>query len=94
MVSPLRAKGLEVAETSAPKQTDTTQRWKVGLRVEGINVPIRTKIEFSRRDAMDGTAFERVDADVLRPYGGWWPLCVTERGGWTAPSTRTAYRST
>ncbi len=69
MVAPLRAKGIEVAETSAPKQTDTTQRWKVGLRVTGISVPLRTKIEFSRRDAMDGTAFEGVDADVLRPYG-------------------------
>jgi cytochrome c1 len=30
---------------------------------------VRTKIEFSRRDTMTGTAFEAVGADVLRPHG-------------------------
>jgi hypothetical protein len=66
---PLAAHGIEVADASAPKQTDTTQRWKVGLRVQHIAVPLRTKIEFSRRDAIDGTAFESVDRNVLGPYG-------------------------
>jgi hypothetical protein len=46
-----------------------TQRWKVGLRADGIGVPLRTKIEFSRRDALDGSAFEAVEADLVRPYG-------------------------
>ncbi len=65
----LAAKGIEVVDSSAPKQTDTTQRWKVGLRARDISVPIRTKIEFSRRDVIDGTAFENVDGALLRAYG-------------------------
>ncbi len=69
--SPLAAKGITVVETSAPKQTETTQRWKAGLRVEGLEVPIRTKIEFSRRGgrAIGGAAFASVERAVLRPYG-------------------------
>lgn len=69
IATPLKTKGIEVIEISAPKQTDTTQRWKAGLRVQGIHVPIRTKIEFSRRPAIAGAVFERVDGEVLRPYG-------------------------
>jgi predicted nucleotidyltransferase component of viral defense system len=56
-------------EISSPKQTDTTQRWKVGLRWPGIDFSARTKIEFSRRDAMAGVTFEAVGVDVLRPHG-------------------------
>jgi len=69
LVSPLRSQGIEVVETSAPKQTETTQRWKVALRVEGLAVALRTKVEFSRRRSIVGTAFETVDREVLRPYG-------------------------
>jgi len=69
VLAPLKTKGIDVIETSAPKQTDTTQRWKAGLRVEGLDVPIRTKIEFSRRDAIEGAAFEATHREVLRPYG-------------------------
>ena len=46
---PLKSRGIAVAETSAPKQTDTTQRWKASLSVDGRSLPIHTKIEFSRR---------------------------------------------
>src|SRR5260221_5480236 len=53
VASPLRSQGIEIVETSAPKQTETTQRWKVGLRAPGMAVPLRTKIEFSRRDAVE-----------------------------------------
>jgi predicted nucleotidyltransferase component of viral defense system len=67
--APLKAKGIELTETSAPKQTDTTQRWKVGLRVQGLSVPLRTKVEFSRREAVDAAAFAAVRSEVLRPYG-------------------------
>jgi predicted nucleotidyltransferase component of viral defense system len=69
VAAPLRTRGLEIVEISRPKQTDTTQRWKVGLATRGIDLPIRTKIEFSRRDAMAGAEFQAVDPDVLRPYG-------------------------
>jgi predicted nucleotidyltransferase component of viral defense system len=69
VTAPLKAHGLTIVETSAPKQTETTQRWKVGLRREGDELPLRTKVEFSRRDAIEGTTFEAADRDVLRPYG-------------------------
>lgn len=67
--APLKAHGLSVVETSAPKQTETTQRWKVALLRAGDGLPIRTKIEFSRRDDIEGTKFEAADREVLRPYG-------------------------
>src|SRR4051812_22207807 len=47
---PLKTQGLELVDVSAPKQTDTTQRWKAGLSARGLPSPVRTKIEFSRRD--------------------------------------------
>src|SRR5262249_15005741 len=68
VLGPLKTLGIDIVETSAPKQTDTTQRWKAGLRAQGVAVPLRTKIEFSRRDSIDGAAFEAVDAQLLRPY--------------------------
>lgn len=67
--APLKAQGLTLVETSAPKQTDTTQRWKVGLRRDGDELPIRTKVEFSRRDAIEGARFEAAKREVLLPYG-------------------------
>src|SRR5215510_7950767 len=39
----LRAQQLEVAEFSAPKQTQTTQRWKIQLRLLQPQVAIPTK---------------------------------------------------
>jgi predicted nucleotidyltransferase component of viral defense system len=68
VVSPLKAHGIEIVEVSAPKQTDTTQRWKIGLRASGTDVPLRTKIEFSRRTSLADTAFEAVHRTVLEPY--------------------------
>jgi len=68
VTSPLKSQGLEITETSTPKQTDTTQRWKVGLAVQGLSVLLRTKIEFSRRDAILGASFEGIGRDVLHPY--------------------------
>lgn len=68
VVGPLKTLGIEIVETSAPKETDTTQRWKAGLRARGLSVPLRTKIEFSRRASPAGTAFEVVDRQVVEPY--------------------------
>jgi Nucleotidyl transferase AbiEii toxin, Type IV TA system len=64
----LRARGVEIGEVSATKQTMTTQRWKLALR-SGSSVAFRTKLEFSRRDEVERTEFAAVDAAVLRPYG-------------------------
>ena len=63
---------LEIAFLSAPKQTGTTQRWKIHLRSTDTGNELPTKIEFSRRGFDEGVAFEAVDPEVahlhrLRP---------------------------
>ncbi len=66
--APLLSRGIRVVDVSTPKQTDTTQRWKIGLEVAGASAPVRTKVEFSRRDEIEGAAFEAVSPEVLAPY--------------------------
>jgi predicted nucleotidyltransferase component of viral defense system len=68
VMGPLKTQGIQIVETSTPNQTETTQRWKAGLRVEGLAVPLRTKIEFSRRETAGDTSFDAVGGEVLRPY--------------------------
>lgn len=64
----LRAKQIEVEHVTSAKQTDTTQRWKVGIRLAG-GPSIPTKIEFSRRRGLDnGHSLEPVDAGLIRTY--------------------------
>ena len=66
----LTTQGLEIARASKPKQTDTTQRWKIELGAAGVSVPLHTKIEFSRRATPhEEYALEPVRPDVVRPYG-------------------------
>ena len=64
----LDVKGVKIQEKSSPKQTDTTQRWKFVLTVPQSSVPLRTKIEFSRRGMKAGLAFDAVDANLVRMY--------------------------
>jgi predicted nucleotidyltransferase component of viral defense system len=64
----LRAQGLEIIRTTQPKQTDTTQRWKLGLRIIESGAEVPTKIEFSRRGQADDRAVEPVDAEIIRAY--------------------------
>lgn len=64
----LRVKQIEVEHVTSAKQTGTTQRWKVGLRLAG-GPPIPTKIEFSRRPGLDdGHELEPVDPELIRTY--------------------------
>ena len=37
---PLKSRGISVGEVSAPKQTETTQRWKIGLAAEPRSLPL------------------------------------------------------
>lgn len=62
------AGGISIAEVTSPKQTETTQRWKMALRVEGSAVPLRTKVELSRRPSAGEVAFEAVDRNLARAY--------------------------
>jgi hypothetical protein len=64
----LQAQGLELAKTAQPRQTATTQRWKLTLRVIESGAEIPTKIEFSRRGLEDEKAVESVDAGIIRTY--------------------------
>jgi predicted nucleotidyltransferase component of viral defense system len=64
----LEARGISVERVSEPKQTDTTQRWKLGLRVQGAASPLPTKIECSRRGLEDGVVLGSVDPSVARAY--------------------------
>ena len=64
---PLTRWGVSVGDVSAPKQTETTQRWKVGLVVDDT-LPLRTKIEFSRRTRKEPAAADPIDEVVARRY--------------------------
>lgn len=64
----LQTRGLTIAHYSAPKQTETTQRWKLTLAARGVALPIHTKIEFSRRGLDQPIAFEPVDGLLMRDY--------------------------
>jgi predicted nucleotidyltransferase component of viral defense system len=64
----LRVRGLGIERWSAPKQTETTQRWKFGLVVPDSEVLCHTKIEFSRRGIKAGAVFEAVDPQVINDH--------------------------
>ncbi len=66
----LITQGLALVHISKPKQTDTTQRWKLELKAAGVPVPLHTKVEFSRRATRDEEyVLEPVRSDIVRPYG-------------------------
>ena len=62
----LRSSKIELTQLSEPKQTDTTQRWKVHVRVEGSPADLPSRIEFSRRRFDEGVVFEAFDAEIAR----------------------------
>ena len=64
----LEARGIRIHHTTEHKQTETTQRWKLGLVVDRAAVPLPTKIEFSRRGVADEVVFGSVDAGLARAY--------------------------
>lgn len=64
----LKANALSVVRWTEPKQTDTTQRWKLNLRADGSAALLPTKIEFSRRSMPGEPRFEPVDPELIRSY--------------------------
>jgi hypothetical protein len=64
----LKLHDITLERASKPKQTETTQRWKLALRSPASQVPIPTKIELSRRGADGDFVFEPARADVVRQY--------------------------
>ncbi|MBI4654735.1 MAG: nucleotidyl transferase AbiEii/AbiGii toxin family protein [Nitrospirae bacterium] len=64
----LQVYGLMIGRWSEPKQTETTQRWKVGLSISESDILLPTKIEFSRRGMKGNTVFEAIDPELVRNY--------------------------
>jgi predicted nucleotidyltransferase component of viral defense system len=64
----LRSGGLAVDGFTKPKQTDTTQRWKVAIAVSGRRETVRTKIEFSYRNGERRHVLEPVAGRIVAPY--------------------------
>ena len=75
----LRAQQLEVVEFSAPKQTETTQRWKIQLRLLAPQSTFPTKIEFSRRALDEGLELAAVEPELIRRYR-MYPVLVQHYG--------------
>ena len=64
----LRLAGVEMADLTKPKQTDTTRRWK--FAVVGSGASLNSKIEFSSRNAADPEyALEAARSDIGRAAG-------------------------
>jgi len=64
----LRAQELEIAAVTTPKQTATTQRWKIALRLADQRNSVPTKIEFSRRALDSGAELAPVEPELIRRY--------------------------
>ena len=64
----LLARGIEIEHITLSKQTDTVQRWKLGLRTDTSELVLPTKIEFSRRGLDPGIRFESVVAELAAEY--------------------------
>lgn len=65
----LAAQGLELARSTKPKQTETTQRWKFELRAQELSLPLHSRLEFSRRGRAEEYALDPVRPEILRAYG-------------------------
>jgi hypothetical protein len=63
-----------VSRRSAPKQTDTTQRWKIELMSLGRAVGIPTKVEFSRRGSGGDAEVAQVGRRIAEAYRATPPL--------------------
>lgn len=64
----LQVRGIELANWNDPKQTETTQRWKMQVRAEGHDALLHTKIEFSRRGLRGTSLFEPVAPSIISTY--------------------------
>jgi predicted nucleotidyltransferase component of viral defense system len=64
----MRPAGVSIVEFSKPKQTDPTQRWKIGLAVPRRSELLRTKVEFSHREGEEGYVLDPIPARIVEPY--------------------------
>lgn len=64
----LQVRGIRIARINNDKQTATTQRWKLALRIPRTERSVPTKIEFSRCGMEDDVGFEVVDPLLTTHY--------------------------
>jgi len=64
----LSMRGIGIDSFTEAKQTDTTQRWKLSLKLLDIPMPLPTKIEFSRRGMEEGIKLEFIDSEVIQRH--------------------------
>lgn len=64
----LKSRDIAIANFSEPKQTDTTQRFKISLSTSNLERLIPTKIEFSRRSGTAGSIMEAIDPEIIAKY--------------------------
>lgn len=65
----LEVNGMALEHVTEHKQSETTQRWKMGLHRPGTESPAPTKVEFSRRELRNDVAFDSVAPTLLHRYG-------------------------
>lgn len=71
----LQSKQIEIAQYNPVKQAETTQRWKIQLRISNSSVLIPTKVEFSRRKLDKGIEYSAIDRDVINQYNLYPIIC-------------------
>ena len=64
----LQVRDIEIEHITEHKQTETTQRWKLGLVVPQFEKLLPTRIEFSRRGLEEPIKFEWVAPEIIRAY--------------------------
>lgn len=64
----LQVNKIDIVNYSEPKQTETTQRFKISLKSPLSSVFLNTKIEFSRRGMSDEIKFETIDPLIAEKY--------------------------
>lgn len=79
----LGTKGLMIENSREAKQSETTQRWKIHLRIDGQALPVPTKIEFSRRTFDEDREMKTIDPELLRTYN-LYPIVSNHYGGASA----------
>lgn len=63
----LRSQKITIDKTSSPKQTETTQRWKLSLQTPSSLI-LNTKIEFSRRGMDNSVIYDSVNSSIIQHY--------------------------
>lgn len=68
LLKSLQGYGITQLNVTSPKQTPTTQRWKIQLYTENTEMPYNTKIEFSRRNEKVQAELENINMKICQAH--------------------------